>query len=748
MNRKIYRLVFAGILPILFIFTLSLNAQEKKLMTFEQLFKNADPKLTNVPPSLLGWDDDNHYLERKKMDGDMMPKVYSIDVKNGKAVLYRDLSQYKDIVGAGINPDFPALNNENYTRLIYQKEGELYLLNTETKEFKKITISKDERINITLSPDANYIAYTKKDHNLYALDIKSGKEIQYTNDGTELILNGWASWVYYEEILGRASRYRSFWWSSDSKHIAFFRADDSKVPLFQIYNSTGQHGEWEQTRYPKVGDPNPEIKIGIVPAAGGNITWADFNEKGDQYFGQPFWTPDGKQLFTQWMNRAQNKLTIYSIDPTTGKKTEIYTEEQKAWVEWFDNIHFLKGNKGFIIKSDKDGWNHLYLHGMDGKLKNRITEGKWAVNSIELINEDDNIIYFTAKKENSTRTDLYKIKFSGKDMTRLTSGEYSHSVKVSPEGSYFYSTYSNVATPAKIALYKNNGKLIKELADTKSKDFDNFILGKTELFRVKTPDGYDLPVVWTLPVNFDENKKYPVLITIYGGPGSTGVSDVWSGARNQWLSNEGIIQVSIDHRGSGHFGKEGIALMYKNLGKWEMNDYIEVVKWLKSKPYVNGNKICINGGSYGGFVTAMALTYGADYFTHGIAEYSVTDFSLYDSHYTERFMGTLKDNPEGYKFATVMTHADKLKGVLRIVHGTMDDNVHMQNAMQLVDKLEDLGKHFELMVYPGGRHGWGGPKAFHARNEKYRFYYQYLLEKDFPEELFKSTMSDGRQRPR
>jgi dipeptidyl-peptidase-4 len=200
---------------------------------------------------------------------------------------------------------------------------------------------------------------------------------------------------------------------------------------------------------------------------------------------------------------------------------------------------------------------------------------------------------------------------------------------------------------------------------------------------------------------------------------------------------EGVIQISIDHRGSGHFGKAGVALMHRNLGKWEMNDYIEVVKWLKEKPFVDSTKICITGGSYGGYVACLALTYGADYFTHGLALFSVTDYRLYDSHYTERYMDTPEENPEGYKNGSAMTYADRYKGMLRIVHGTMDDNVHMQNSIQLIDKLQDLKKHFEFMIYPGGRHGWGGPKAAHLRNETYRFYYTYLLEKEFPENLFK-----------
>jgi len=290
-----------------------------------------------------------------------------------------------------------------------------------------------------------------------------------------------------------------------------------------------------------------------------------------------------------------------------------------------------------------------------------------------------------------------------------------------------------------MGLYANTGKLVRALGDSRTEAFDQYQIATSELFRIRTSDGYELPALWTLPPDLDSTKKYPVLISIYGGPNSTNVWDSWGDIREQWLAKEGVIRLSVDHRGSGHFGKAGVALMHRNLGKWEMNDYIEAVKWLRRQPFVDSTRICITGGSYGGYVTCMALTAGAEYFTHGIASSSVTDWLLYDSHYTERYMDSPSENPEGYKNGSVMTYANKYKGILRIVHGTTDDNVHMQNILQLVDKLEELNKHFELMVYPNGRHGWGGAKAVHDWNDTYRFYYKYLIRKDFPESLFNSV---------
>ncbi|MBI5021574.1 MAG: S9 family peptidase [Ignavibacteriales bacterium] len=709
------------------------TAQEKKSLTFDQIFKNSEPKLIQLLPTISSWADDDHYLETKKKDG--IEKVYSVDALTGKETLYRDINQYKTMVDSEIVVDQPATNNKDYDKLIYAKENDLYYLNVKNKLFKRLTNDSVEEKNPTISPDGNFVAFTR-DHNLFTIDLKTGTETQYTFDGNDVVYNGWAAWIYYEEIFGRPSKYKAFWWSPDSRHIVFYRFDEKDVPVFPLYNAEGQHGSLENTRYPKAGDKNPEVKFGIITVEDKKIVWGDFNEKDDQYFGEPFWTPNGDRMITQWMNRQQDTLILYSIDLVTGKRKTIYTEHQPTWVDWVEKITFLKNGKEFFIQSDKSGWMHIYHFSIDGKLINQVTDGKWAVANILYVDEEKKIIYFTARKEVTTNTDFYKINFNGKKLTRLTSGDYSHSVNISPKGKYFISTYSNISTPSCMAIFDNKGNEVRKIANSQTKEFNNYLISKSELFHVPSSDSYNLPVKWTLPINFDETKKYPVLISVYGGPGSYDVSNRWDGIRSQWLAMEGIIQMSIDHRGSLHFGKEGSAKMHRQLGTWEMHDYIEVAKWLCTQPFIDTSKICITGGSYGGYVAALALTYGADYFTHGIASYSVIDYKLYDSHYTERFMDSPSENPDGYKNTSVLTWTDRYKGLLRIVHGTMDDNVHMQNILQLVSKLEDSKKHFELMIYPGGRHGWGGPKATHLRNENYRFYYKYLLEKNFPDNLF------------
>jgi dipeptidyl-peptidase 4 len=384
---------------------------------------------------------------------------------------------------------------------------------------------------------------------------------------------------------------------------------------------------------------------------------------------------------------------------------------------------------------------HLYLYKMDGTLLNPITQGAFTVTELVRIDEKENLLYFKARKENSARLDFYKIGLDGKGLKRLSFGEYSHdAISMSPGGKYFVTTYSNLGSPPKMALVDNKGKIIRELADSKGASFNDYVLSRTEMVRVKSRDGlFDLPMTITYPYDFDPSKKYPVLISIYGGPNAGTVYDRWSRGflASQWWAKEGLIQVSMDNRSSGHFGKAGMNYIYRQMGKYETEDYMDCGRWLRAQSFVDSNRVCISGGSFGGYMTCMALTYGADVFTHGLANYSVTDWSLYDTHYTERYMSQPKDNPDGYRLTSPQTYVKQYKGLIRIVHGNMDDNVHMQNSIQLINKLEDLDKNFECMIYPGERHGWGGLKAVHLRNENNLFIYKQLLNKPMPDLFWK-----------
>lgn len=700
---------------------LSLISQaQKKELTDEQYLKANFKGITQALPSAGPWVDESHVVIRRE------GKSFLLDCKTGKEIDYTN----------------PVANKGNIVMKpeIITKQNDLYVRKGIGDE--QLTNDKDKEVNPTLSPDGNYVAYTKN-NNLYTVNLTTKKETKLTTDGSELILNGYASWVYFEEILGRPSQYKSFWWSPNSKNIAYFRSDDTEVPLFTITNADGQHGKMESLRYPKVGDKNPEVKVGMVSPDGGTTTWADFNEKDDQYFGMPYWKPDGNTLLVQWINRLQNNLIIYEVNPTTGGKKEFYTETQKTWIDLDDNdrIQFLKNGKGFILLSDATGWKHIYYHGMDGKRINAITEGKFTITDVNYVDEKNSIVYFTARsKENSATRDYYKVNLNGKKLQRLTFGNFNHNfINVSPNSEYFITTYGNSSTPNKMTLVNNNGKIIKELGDAKGAEYDNYNVAKTEIIRVKSDDDlYDLPMKITWPLTMEAGKKYPVLISIYGGPNAGTVNEGFTlGGNQQWYAKEGLIQVAMDHRASGHFGKEGVNYMYHNLGDWELKDYATMVKWLVANGSADAKKICITGFSYGGYMSCLALTKYSDVFTHGMAGGSVTDWSLYDSHYTEKFMGTLTNNAEGYKTGNVMNYVNQYKGFLQIVHGEIDENVHLQNSLQLIAKLQDAKKDFEFMVYPTGRHGWGGNKGLHFQNLKTQFIYKHLLGKEVPKQMIK-----------
>lgn len=693
----------------------SAAAQQKELTRQQMLLYGLPETISKPLPRISQWTDDTHYVVNK--GNPQRPDLYEVDAKTGKETPY-------------------TLQRPASDGAVRVKDNDLYYTGPDKVE-KRLTNDPALEVNPEMSPDNRFVAFTKE-NNLYTIDLQSGKETKLTSDGSDVILNGYSSWVYMEEILGRPTRHRAFWWSPDSKSLAFFRSDDTKVPVFTMTDGNGTRGYVETLRYPKPGDANPEVKVGIVAATGGAVTWADFNAAEDQYFGMPIWMNDSKTLWQSWMNRGQDQLKIYAVSTENGSKKLIYEEAQKTWID-LDNANrftFLESGKGFILQSDKSGWNMMYLHDMTGKQLNPITNGEFTVTDILLVDEKKSTVFFTARKENSARVDLYSVKLNGKDLKRLTFGDYNHQVSLSPNASYFVTTYQNAATAPKIALVDGKGKLVREIADSKGAEADQYRLAKTELIRVKSDDGlYELPALVTWPLDYDPAKKYPVLISIYGGPNAGTVMDRFSlGAQQQWYAKEGMIQVAMDHRASGHFGKKGQNFIHRNLGYWETKDYSTIVKHLISKG-ADPARICITGFSYGGYMSCYALTYGADVFTHGMAGGSVTDWRLYDTHYTERFMDTPEENPEGYKSSSVLTHADKYKGKLQIVHGIIDENVHMQNSIQLISRLQDLKKDFEMMIYSGGRHGWGGNKGLHFQNLKTEFVYKNLLQKEMPAEL-------------
>jgi dipeptidyl-peptidase-4 len=497
--------------------------------------------------------------------------------------------------------------------------------------------------------------------------------------------------------------------------------------VFPIYHADGQHGELENQHYPKAGDPNPFVRTGVAQVADGKTVWMDFDPKADHYIAWPFWTADSRTLTVQWMNRGQDTIRLYNCDPATGKKTLTLEERQPSWVRFFEDLYYFKDGSGFLLRSDVDGWDHLYYYSGDGKLIKRLTSGNWAVTSIERVDEAAGYVYFMGRPGKTWDTHLMRVKLDGSAPEQLTRADGTHRAQVSPGGKFYIDTVSTVTSPSAISLFQTDGKLVRKLADARSETMDQYAWGKAELFTIPSGDGFDLPAYWVLPVNFRPDRQYPVIFSIYGGPEAGGVRNSWLGLQAHYWAQRGVITISVDHRGSGHFGKKGVALMHRNLGKWEMADLAAAAQWLRARSFVAKDKIGITGSSYGGYTTMMALTRDADYFSFGQAGSSVTDWKLYDSVYTERYMDTPAENPAGYKDGAVLTWAERYKGGLRITHGTIDDNVHMQNSIQVIDWLTRNNKRFELMVYPGSRHGITSAQRAHLMRETHDFWVRSLL---------------------
>jgi dipeptidyl-peptidase 4 len=383
----------------------------------------------------------------------------------------------------------------------------------------------------------------------------------------------------------------------------------------------------------------------------------------------------------------------------------------------------LKNGLGFILRSYRNGWYNLYLLSLDGNQIKQLTDFSFMVTAIERVDEDAKVIYFYATGKESTDKHLFRIGLDGKNLIQITSREGTHNVSISSKGNFMVDTWSSLSNPGSIVLLDKKAREIREIYNFANQSTDLVKKAKSEMVKIITSDGlFKMPAIITYPLNFDPSKRYPVVFSIYGGPGSKNVSNIWQGNNPSWFSRNDIITFTVDHRGSGQFGMKGMDYLHRNLGKWEILDYADAVKWLRSKPYVDSTRIGITGTSYGGYLTCLALTKGADYWTHGVAGMPVTDYRLYDNIYTERYMDTPEDNPEGYKDGSVLKYVNNFKGKLFLYHADMDDNVHMQNSVYLISILQDEGKSFEFMLYPDGRHGWGGPKANHLNSESNSFW--------------------------
>lgn len=628
------------------------------------------------------------------------------------------------------NEELVLLATETEAIYRHSSKSSFYIYSLKDQSLTPVSQNGKQRLT-SFSPDGKKLAFVRE-NNLFIVDLVDMSEKQITTDGKyESIINGTTDWVYEEEF----SFTRAFYWSPNSEYIAYYKFDESKVKEFWMTYYGDLYPEHEKYKYPKAGEENSLVSIHSYELATGETQEMNIGEEADIYIPRIKWTNQSDELAILWMNRLQNNLKIFVANPKTGNTHEIYNETNKYFIEITNDLHFIadkKGNNsGFILTSEISGNNHIHYQAMNGKSIAQLTKGSWDVESIIGYDEENKIVYYKCAKSAPYNREVYGVSLQGEVIpVEVKAG--TNSVRFSANFKYYTSSWSDASTPPIYSLKNKKGKTIKvlednqELLDTVTKyGFQN----KT-FFDITTSEGVKLSSWKILPLNFDETKKYPVLFTIYGGPGSQTVKNSW-GYRDAWYQmfvQKGIIVVSVDNRGTGFKGEEFKKITYQELGKYETIDQIEAAKYFESLPYVAKDKIGIFGWSYGGYMSTLCMTKGADHFNTGIAVAPVTNWRYYDNIYTERYMRKPQDNGSGYDDNSPINHVEKLKGNYMLIHGMADDNVHPHNTYDLITALVAADKQFDLMLYPNSKHGiyTGKNTSIHLYTKMTNFFLEHL----------------------
>jgi dipeptidyl-peptidase-4 len=558
-----------------------------------------------------------------------------------------------------------------------------------------------------VSPDGTRVGFVR-DNDLFVTELASGEERRLTSDGTDLIINGTFDWVHEEE-LGLRDGWR---WSPDGRKIAFWQLDQTPIKAFHMIDDLQLYSQPIPIPYPKAGDPNSFARIGVLELESGETTWVDTGDNPDVYLARMEWAESSDEIVVQRMNRHQNRIDVLLADAGTGESTVLFSEESDTWVDVDLDLTWVQEGSRFLWTSERDGFEHLYLYNRDGSLERQLTRGSWDVQAPQAVTEDG-WVYFTGAGEGPLERHLYRMSLSGGDPERITVDHGTHAVDMAPGGRYFLDTRSRNGDPPVITLRDGEGGTLRVMADNAElrTKLGRMGLSDPEFFSFDASDGTALNGWMIKPPDFDGSRTYPVVMYVYGGPGSQTAADSWGGARYLWhqlLAQEGFIVASVDNRGTGGRGRDFKNVTYLDLGSHESRDQVEAAQHLGSLPYVDEDRIAVWGWSYGGYMTLMSMMKGGDVFAAGVSVAPVTSWRFYDTIYTERYMRTPRDNPEGYRNSAPLEHVDGLTGDLLLVHGTGDDNVHFQNSVQLVERLQVAGKQFRLMIYPNKTHGIGG----------------------------------------
>jgi len=638
-----------------------------------------------------------------------------------------ELSDPDHFTGYKLSPDETMILMETERVPIYRHsyKANYFIYTIADKSIKPLSENGLQQL-ATFSPNGKTIAFVR-DNNIFLVDVETGEEKQITSDGKfNFIINGAADWVYEEEFALKTAMQ----WSPDGKKLAFFRFDETNVKEFNMtYFNNELYPENYAFKYPKAGEANSIVSIHVYDLESENTAKMDIGEETDQYIARINWTTDANTLSMIRLNRLQNKLEILLADAKTGSSKVLYAEENKFYIEepTDDYLTFTDDGKYFVITSEMDGWNHVYLYNMDGTLAKKLTTGENEVFKIYGVDSKKGLVYYQALDNSPLNKAVYSVSFDGKKNTKLSTLEGTNSASFSNGFKYFIHFHSSVSIPNVVSLHNQKGKLIRNLEENEElkSRISEYEIPAKEFFTFKTSEDIELNGYMLKPLGFDETKKYPVLMYQYSGPGSQAVVNRWGIDWDEYLASEGYLVVCVDGRGTGGRGEEFKKMTYGQMGYFESIDQIESAKYLQTLPYVEPERIGIWGWSYGGYMSSLCLFKAPEVFKMAIAVAPVTNWRYYDSVYTERFMGLPQLNPNGYDDNSPINHAEKLQGKLLLVHGTGDDNVHMQNTMELAERLIQANKPFDMMLYPDRNHSIYGNNA---RQHLYNLLTRYVKE--------------------
>jgi dipeptidyl-peptidase-4 len=695
-------------------------------LTLERMF--AEPPLGGRLPTEYTWlpgGTSFSYLERTGQGREAGTTMWLEQAATGERVALLTDEQLKP---ATADAGTPRLAGAQWSpagdALLLQGEGDLYLFERAAAKVRRLTDSPAEEEVGTFSPDGKLVAFVRA-NDLYALDLATGRETRITSDGSPDRFNGRLDWVYQEEIAGRDGR--AYAWSPDSRSIAFLTLDETGVPRFPHVDLVATHPTVDEQRYPKAGDRNPGWAMSVVSLVArpdGTLPRRSFSRGGEgaEYLPRFGWIADGAVWF-QLLDRDQTRLELLRWEVATGVTTTLLVDEDRAWINLHDDLHFFPDGS-FLWSSERSGFRHLWVHGVSDGAPRAVTSGEWEVTQVEEVDERGGTVVFTAPGTNVLERHVFRVRLDGSGMTKLTREPGSHRAVVAPGGGYLIDTWSRAMQPPTVRLLDRDGAVVRVLAANEHPEIEKYRTSPPEFVEVPGPAGVTLHAMVIKPVGFDPQRRYPVVVSIYGGPGSQSVTDAWSRSQfGQVLANRGFVVFAIDNRGTTGRGRDFERALLRRFGKIELEDHLAGLEWLRKFPWVDGDRIGIWGGSYGGFMTCYALFNAPEVFKAGVAVASVTDWALYDSIYTERYLKRPQDNADGYRDSSPVNQADKLAGKLLLVHGTADDNVHWHNTAILADRLVKAGKPYELQLYPGATHRSYRPEQ---RSDEYRRVLEFL----------------------